>query len=426
MLPRIVAISLALLAWCAPARSQHPIGPQCTAMAADFGQPDVGIACEAVIEDKRTSKDDRVDALLRRGVWHYRAGRRSDAKKDIDRALALAPDNPKLLQLRAALHLDDGNLEEARLLANKSAALDPTRAYTFEVLGSVSWQMGDYRAAIGYYSRVIEMSPYHAFARYNRARLFLDSSRAPEALSDTTWLLAQTPADNNRAGFVIMGGEPVRFHVASLLLHAETLRETDRFEEAETQFAELIKYERSAVTLTRRSQFLHGLPIGAGMESRLAEAMRDAKEAVQLDWRNLRAHKQYASTLEYAKRHQEALLEIDVALKLADVPVELVLHREWQPQRWPSVLSKEEYARELPPLFWARARLLRAQGQTQEAIQSALASVQLAELVDPSHLQQRVRRLISRGYLQTQGSRDDWSDALINAVTACMVDEACW
>ena len=117
------------------------------------------------------------------------------------------------------------------------------------------------------------------------------------------------------------------------------------------------------------------------MQSRLDEALADAEEAVRLDPQDARAHRQYATTLEYARRPAEALASIDLALQL------------------------ERHERGFAPLLWSRARVLRALGRKDEAVEAARTSLLTAQAYDPSYLMRRIRRLEQLGYWSPPKSR---------------------
>jgi tetratricopeptide (TPR) repeat protein len=386
-----------------PAYAQQADETGCVASAVDNDLPDVGERCTAILNDANIGTGARAEALLVRGVWHYRAGRLDEAKQDFDAGLKLAPDDARLLQLRASIYLDEGEVAEAETMAKKSAEIDPNRASTFEILAGVAESRGDRRSQLAYLNRTVELGPEQVHARYNRARLLMDMSRAPEALADTTWLISRQPAANDRAGWAWINFQRVRMHIASLVTHGEVLQAMDRFEEAEAQFGNAVAYQRSSFTLTQRSIFLHGLPVGAGMRSRLEEAMKDAEEAVRLNPENARALKQYASTLEYAKRPADALAVIEKAIE------------------------SEQFESALPALLWMRARNLRALQRHDEAVDTARASIELAKDTNRTFLMDRLARLTRLGYWQASGVEGAaWTSAIDDAVTACMADEACW
>ena len=374
----------------------------CVAAAAENDTPGLGAACAKVLNDPNSALESRLEALVLRSIWHMRARRDAEAVADIDMGLRLAPAHAKLLQLRAMLYFDEGQVDKAEAMAKQSANADPTRAMTFELLGRIALSKGDQRSALGYFNTAIELAPNQPYPRYRRAELLLALARPAEALQDTEWLIAQAPQLLDHAGEAWIDGHDVKLSLASRIQQANALRALDRYDAAEQYLGKILADERTSFTLTQRSQFLQGLPIGAGMQSRLDEALADAEEAVRLDPQDARAHRQYATTLEYARRPAEALASIDLALQL------------------------ERHERGFAPLLWSRARVLRALGRKDEAVEAARTSLLTAQAYDPSYLMRRIRRLEQLGYWSPPKSDSQATDALDVAIAACMEDQSCW
>src|SRR5262245_24252457 len=102
----------------------QPAATACVTKDVEGDKPGVDSACAAILNDPSSTHDARVQAHLMRGIWHMRAQRDDEAKTDLDAGLALAPEHPKLLQLRAELHLYENEYDEALALAQKSANID--------------------------------------------------------------------------------------------------------------------------------------------------------------------------------------------------------------------------------------------------------------------------------------------------------------
>ena len=129
------AVVLVLVATAPSVQAQQADAPGCNDSSVQKELPTVGDACGRIIANRKARVEARVAALLQRGVWHNRAGRRQEAKRDIDDALQLAPEHAELLQIRAGLHLLDEEIEAAQRLAKKSAEIEPNRSSTFQMLG---------------------------------------------------------------------------------------------------------------------------------------------------------------------------------------------------------------------------------------------------------------------------------------------------
>jgi tetratricopeptide (TPR) repeat protein len=385
-----------------PTLSQQRTVAVCEHKSEALERVETGAACSAILADPKATRENRVKAYLVRGIWHYKAWRMAEATDDIDKGLALEPRHAHLLTMRAWLHLAENEIEEAERVAKRSVQIDPAQPSTFLLLGTIATRTGEGKAALGYYNKAVDLDAGDAMARYGRVSLLIDFARAPEALADTEWLIAQPARIVNRRGQAWVDGRYVKLFLASRLAHVNVLTAMNRYEQAEAFFATIIGEERTAFTLTQRSKFLHNLPFGAGMKNRLPDALADAEAAVRLDPTDSWAQRQYASTLEYAKRPAEAIAAIELAMQ------------------------QERYPTSIPPMLWERARMLRALGRTQEAIESAQESLLLAQAVAPVYLRARIERLQDLGYWTNPRTEEETVAVLTDAVTACMADEKCW
>jgi tetratricopeptide (TPR) repeat protein len=103
-------------------------------------------------------------ALLERGIRLIRKSRDAEAVPVFRAALALEPDNPKILNnLAYAMLHGDGELLVALRHAGKAAQLDPENPLVLETLGSINLRIGDSLAAAKYlehaWARALRRSP---------------------------------------------------------------------------------------------------------------------------------------------------------------------------------------------------------------------------------------------------------------------------
>jgi tetratricopeptide (TPR) repeat protein len=374
----------------------------CTESAVNYSEPDVGAVCSATVADPNSNKAARIEALIVRGIWHDKAGRLQDAKRDYEQGLALAPDHAKLIGLRAGVHYLEGELKEARAMAESSAQIDPSSSNIFTLLASIARRSGDLKGALGYFNKATEINPENVRARYDRASLLIRMGRPREALADIEWLTTQPPAVLDKWGKVWFEGVSIPYALGNRLNFARALRNLDRYDEAEAAYGKIVAEERNGFTLTLRSKFLHGLPIGAGMRNRLQEALADSEEAVRLAPDSAMARLQLSSTLEYSARPTEALDALDDALRLED-----------------NVSMR-------PPMLWRRARLLRTLGRVHDAIETGRESLLLGQAFNHDFLLDRLSRLQRMGYWLEPDSEEQVGAAVADAVKACMADEKCW
>lgn len=133
-----------------------------------------------------------LDALLGRGNVLVRKGRYRDAIPIYRAALAIDPDNPKILNnLAFAMLYGGGELMAALRHANKAARLEPENPLVLETLGSINLRIGDPTAAAKYleqaWARALKRSPEVQIAIMDQlVRAWLGANR-----KDLAWQVAE-------------------------------------------------------------------------------------------------------------------------------------------------------------------------------------------------------------------------------------------
>jgi tetratricopeptide (TPR) repeat protein len=103
------------------------------------------------------------DALVGQGNALVRSGRYEDSISCFRAALALEPDNPKILNnLAYSMLHGDGELLVALRHAHKAAQLDPDNPLVLETLGSINLAIGDAVAAAKYLEQAWARSTKHS------------------------------------------------------------------------------------------------------------------------------------------------------------------------------------------------------------------------------------------------------------------------
>lgn len=104
------------------------------------------------------------------------------ADRDLRRALALSSNDPDTRRLYAILHLDVGNLHEALAEAKKSVELDPL-GQAWVTLGTIYQESGDLEQASIAYRRYLVINPDNLAALVGLGRNLLLQGKATEALA---------------------------------------------------------------------------------------------------------------------------------------------------------------------------------------------------------------------------------------------------
>jgi lipoprotein NlpI len=153
-----------------------------------------------------------------RAEAHRRAQRYARALGDIDKALALQPDDFRIIRARAQLRVSMHQYREAATDLDHALAIAPNDPHLFAERATVAFYLGDAKLADSYFSRAIELGPKlaeihasfasmlvassdtiraaqeldtalrldpnHAQARFTRGRLFYSSGNFTEAVNE--------------------------------------------------------------------------------------------------------------------------------------------------------------------------------------------------------------------------------------------------
>ncbi len=121
--------------------------------------------------------------FFERGIAYERAGRWSEAEADFDHALSLSPDQPSVLNYLAYSWTEQGrNLERARQMIERAAALRPNDGAILDSLGWVLLKQDDVVGAVRNLERAVELEPEdatingHLGDAYNAAKRKLEAT----------------------------------------------------------------------------------------------------------------------------------------------------------------------------------------------------------------------------------------------------------
>lgn len=98
--------------------------------------------------------------LYARGTAYERMKNWPAAETDLKRALALAPDQPLILNYLGYSWIDQGrNLKEGMKLIEKAVQLKPDDGYIVDSLGWAHYKQGNYKDAVKFLERAVEIKP---------------------------------------------------------------------------------------------------------------------------------------------------------------------------------------------------------------------------------------------------------------------------
>lgn len=155
---RALAAALLVVAACKseskPATENRPATPK----------PDAAAAAEPPRKEQPLEKpSEAFRKALRQGRELVRAKKYKEAIAELDRALAIAPDNPRVMSELSVAALRAGDLERAKKTAQMSVTLafDPRlKAASLYNLGAAYEKEGNKKAAIEAYVKSLELRPH--------------------------------------------------------------------------------------------------------------------------------------------------------------------------------------------------------------------------------------------------------------------------
>ncbi|ALL13542.1 tetratricopeptide repeat protein [Caulobacter henricii] len=113
---------------------------------------------DPLIAREAESPDWRV--LYLRGIALERAGRWTEAERDLGAALKLNPDEPELLNFLGYSWIDrNQRLQEALVMVQKAVEARPQSGAMLDSLGWAYYRLGDYRLAVEKLEQAVEMEP---------------------------------------------------------------------------------------------------------------------------------------------------------------------------------------------------------------------------------------------------------------------------
>jgi len=145
---------------------------------------------EPLWQEARRAADKAVEAGPNLGyayaVRGWLSGMRWDwpaARADLERALAMNPGDPEILNAHAIMLEREGRFSEGVAEARRAVDLDPLMGVAWSNLGAYLTERRDYPGARAAFERAMEVSPQSTYAAYELATLDLVDGRPAEALA---------------------------------------------------------------------------------------------------------------------------------------------------------------------------------------------------------------------------------------------------
>jgi putative PEP-CTERM system TPR-repeat lipoprotein len=143
----------------------------------------------------------RVDVLTLRGTAYVETGNIKRAEESFAEARAADPKSVAPLVAEGAMYITQGQLGNARTLAEQAKKLDPENAAVWNLAASVAHATFDMKSALAAYDRALQIEPLYVDARVARAALLVDLKRDDVALKDLGFL-RETALGDPRASYL--------------------------------------------------------------------------------------------------------------------------------------------------------------------------------------------------------------------------------
>ena len=282
---------------------------------------------EAAIESYKAKRDHKELAktyLLRAQLRENVAERMAD----IEAAIAADPTSIEALQLRAAMHIEQGNIDKAIADFEELIKQNPENVAVHQALATTYASTKKYDQALEHLGKAIALAPENALNYAMRAEVYEAQEKLDEALADLTQALTMQP--NNGAALLARARlhyfrenlEEARADINRLLQERPGLSQgillRSMIEAADGDF------QKAIVDL---QNILRADPTNVDLQLQLAAfyvADERPRKAIQVlsgilaaDEGNWRAMRSRADALLSVGKHAEAIEDYDAALKLA-------------------------------------------------------------------------------------------------------------
>ncbi len=127
-------------------------------------------------------KPSRIEELISMADEAIEKGDLLEARKAVQSALIIDPDNIEALRREGYLYLEDEAYEEAKKVYEKILSLDPKDDIAHDSLANILHKLGEDEEAIMHHRQAIDLDPEYAPHYFNYANTLYDLGRNAEAL----------------------------------------------------------------------------------------------------------------------------------------------------------------------------------------------------------------------------------------------------
>jgi tetratricopeptide (TPR) repeat protein len=261
----------------------------------EFRARELSQSIEGVETRLRTNVND-VDLLQDAAALYLQAGRTDDARLFMERALALAPESAMAHYNLGTIFADQGQSTEARAQFERAVTLSPDLVDAQYALGTLLFRERRFDEAIAHLRRALDLNPLLAEAHNNLGSVYHAAGNVNEALAEYRQALKIAPrsaeAHNNIGGILQSLGnldEAIAHFRLAVEINSDYTEAVYNLGEALARAgnrADAITYLRSAVE--QRPEWPQALStladalLGGGDPAGVGEAARLAEQAAKL------------------------------------------------------------------------------------------------------------------------------------------------
>lgn len=317
----VLALLLAGLLGCGTVGSAYSEPPEISAAKALIGQQRFAEA-QGILQDLvRRPAAPPAEAFYQLAVCHARQDRHEVANRNLDMALEKEPMHLPALHLKAYLQFAAGQFQESIRWSGKFLEAQPSGGETRKISGLARFMLGDKDGAELDLKQATAVLPRDFEAHYYLGRVYFERSKLTPALESFRRAIVLSPRSvkaHNHLGQTLEG--LARFDAAVSVYEKAIEFESEGSERSEWPYYNLGSlllsegYPQRAVELLEQAlernrssvQTRTKLGVALSAASRLDDAARQLRTAVQADPENADAHYQLGRVLMKLGRSDEA------------------------------------------------------------------------------------------------------------------------
>lgn len=313
------------------------------------------------LKDNSLTNDRRAALLNDRGVAYMRLGRTKKAIEDFNAAVKLLPEYAAIYNNRGNLLLSLGLLNEAKKDFNRALLLAPGYAAAYNNRASVLARQGEWAQSVADYTRAVKLAPENPAPYSGRGRSYLNLGRPHAAMREFT------RAITTNARFAVGYRD-----------RAAALMQLEDYEGAIEDLSRAIAFDvnNPSIYVERGRAYL-------AMDN-VTAALTDFGRAVDLNPRLSEAFEMRGLAHALAGAYDAAFQDLNTALKLNPRSSVAFAYRAFAyKQTDQAEIGRRDIQTALgldgerPEIYWAKAEIEEASGDTDQAISDLRKALRL-------------------------------------------------